>query len=243
MLPNNAVSIGTRCSAEWQSVLRSLMSFHLRSERCRPQRVRQATVLPPPAGRWEPLTSVARRVARPALFRCFDEGRQTQPMDVSKMTSRALLQTYARILTELVERGVTRTRNAPVGDIAEYLVRIAYDGELAPPSEKSWDVLGPDGRKIQVKCRLVVPGSKATQQYSPFRSWDFDICVFVTFDAFTYDVLQAIEVPSEGIQALAAPVPHVGATAARVNTRTNFSKLPGTTDVTTRLRHALAHLD
>src|SRR4051812_25900664 len=102
-------------------------------------------------------------------------------MDLADMSSRALLQTYARILTELVERGVTRSRNAPVGDIAEFLVRIAYDGELAPPSEKSWDVRGSDGRKIQVKCRLVVPDTKGTQQYSPFRSWDFDVCVFITF--------------------------------------------------------------
>lgn len=159
------------------------------------------------------------------------------------MTSRTLLQMYARILTELVERGVTRTRNAPVGDIAEFLVCSAYNGELAPPSEKSWDVLGPDGRKIQVKSRLVVSGAKGTQQYSPFRSWDFDVCVFVTFDASTYDVLQALEVLSQDIQTIAAPVPHVGATAARVNTRTDFAQFPDTADVTLRLREALVHLD
>lgn len=99
------------------------------------------------------------------------------------MSSRALLQTHARILTELVDRGVTRSRNAPAGDIAEFLVRAAYAGELAPPSEKSWDVRASDGRKLQVKCRLVTLGDKGRQQYSPFRSWGFDACVFITFDA------------------------------------------------------------
>lgn len=164
-------------------------------------------------------------------------------MNLAGMSSRVLLQTYASILTELVDRGVTRSRNAPVGDIAEFLVRIAYDGELAPPSERSWDVRGSDGRKIQVKCRLVVPGSKGTQQYSPFRSWDFDVCVFITFDAYTYDVMHAWEVPSAGVQALAAPVPHVGATAARVHTKTAFAGVAGTLDVTTRLQAVMEHLD
>ena len=164
-------------------------------------------------------------------------------MDLAAMSSRALLTTYAAILTELVDRGVTRSRNPPVGDIAEFLVRIAYDGELAPPSEKSWDVRGRDGRKIQVKCRLVAPGAKGTQQFSPFRSWDFDICVFITFDAFSYDVLQAWEVPSAGVEALATPVPHVGATAARVHTRTPFMTAFGTRDVTSRLQAVLEHLD
>jgi hypothetical protein len=164
-------------------------------------------------------------------------------MDLSDMSSRALLQTYASILTELTKRGVTRSRNAPVGDIAEFLVRIAYEGDLAPPSEKSWDVLGGDGRKIQVKCRLVVPGAKGTQQYSPFRSWAFDVCVFVTFDAYSYDVVQALEVPGAAIQEVAAPVPHVGATAARVHTKTPFINIPGTLDVTPRLQAVMEHLD
>src|SRR3954453_13542959 len=56
--------------------------------------------------------------------------------------------------------------------------------------------LGGDGRKVQVKSRLVEAESKGTQQYSPFRSWDFDVCVFVTFDAYTYDVTRGLEVPT-----------------------------------------------
>jgi hypothetical protein len=168
---------------------------------------------------------------------------QTDRVNLADMSSRVLLQTYASILTELVQRGVTRSRNAPVGDIAEFLVRIAYDGELAPPSEKSWDVRGSDGRKIQVKCRLVVPGSRGTQQYSPFRSWGFDVCVFIKFDAYSYDVVQAWEVPAAGVRALASPVPHVGATASRVHTKTAFADAIGSLDVTGRLQAVMEHLD
>jgi hypothetical protein len=42
--------------------------------------------------------------------------------------------------------------------------------------------------------------AEGTQQYSPFRSWDFDACVFITFDAYTYDVIQALEVLTDGIR-------------------------------------------
>ena len=138
---------------------------------------------------------------------------------------------------------MTRSRNAPIGDIAEFLVRIAYGGELAPPSEKSWDVRGSDGRRIQVKSRLVVPGSRGTQQYSPFRSWDFDVCVFIKFDAYSYDVVQAWEVPAAGVRELATPVPHVGATAARVHTKTAFADVLGSLDETARLQASMEHLD
>jgi len=169
--------------------------------------------------------------------------RHTQRMDLSTVSSRDLLTTYAQILTHLANRGVTRSRNAPVGDVAEYLVARAYDGTLAPPSEKSWDVRSADGRALQVKARSVVPGKKGTQQYSPFRSWHFDACIFVTFDAFTYDVLEALEVLPEAIRSLAAPVPHVGASAMRVHTKSPLSATVGAVDVTHRLRAALAALD
>lgn len=85
--------------------------------------------------------------------------------------------------------------------------------------------------------------TRGTQQYSPFRSWDFDVCVFITFDAYSYDVVKAWEVPSSGVQALAAPVPHVGATAVRVHTKTPFTNVAGTVDVTPRLQAVMEHLD
>ena len=163
-------------------------------------------------------------------------------MDLTALSSRDLLRAYAGILTELARRGVTRSRNAPVGDVAEFLVQIAYEGELAPPSAKSWDVQASDGRLLQVKARLVVPGSKTPQQYSPFRSWDFDACVFIAFDAFTYDVLEALEVPSDGVRSIAMSVPHVGATAARVHTKSPLRQLPGAVDVTSRVAAAMSRL-
>lgn len=137
-------------------------------------------------------------------------------VDLSGISSHALLRLYADILTSLNARGVLRSRNAPAGDLAEYLVAVAYGGTLAAQSKKSWDVAAPDGRLLQVKSRVVEPGARTSQNYSPFRSWDFDACVFVHFDAATYEVADAVEVPAETIRALTTPDGHVGQQARRL---------------------------
>jgi hypothetical protein len=61
-------------------------------------------------------------------------------MNRGEITVGALLSFSRAILAELRRRGVIRTGNAPAGDYAELLVQRASGGELAPNSEKSWDV-------------------------------------------------------------------------------------------------------
>lgn len=123
--------------------------------------------------------------------------------DLQTTSTRNLLRLYAEILTELLARKVIRSRNAPAGDLAETLVTAAYDGELAPPSAKSWDVRSSDKRRLQVKCRVISSAAKGTAQFSVFRSWDFDACVFVVFDCDAYALVRAVEVPVEVVRSLA----------------------------------------
>ncbi len=59
-----------------------------------------------------------------------------------------------------------RTLNAPTGDWAELLVATAYGGELAPNSKKSFDVVSPDGRRLQVKGRILDPDHVGSQVLS-----------------------------------------------------------------------------
>jgi hypothetical protein len=80
-------------------------------------------------------------------------------IDVRSLTARQLLRLSAQVITELKSRGLVRSRNAPAGDLAEYLVAKAFHGERAAPSVKSWDVSAGD-RKLQVKSRLVDPGKR-----------------------------------------------------------------------------------
>lgn len=104
----------------------------------------------------------------------------------------------------LSSREVVRSRNAPTGDYAEWLVAKATRGFLAARSEKSWDVCTKSdhhpngqclkkGQHIQVKAR-VVSDKDAQPALSPFRSWTFDALVIVLFSA-TYEVLSAAKIP------------------------------------------------
>lgn len=109
-------------------------------------------------------------------------------MNIDGASNGELLRTYAAILDELNRREVVRSRNAPAGDLAELVVAEAYSGVLARPSEKSYDVVLSDGRTLQVKTRLV-NGTARRGNYSPFRSWTFDSCVFVLLDSASYEVV------------------------------------------------------
>jgi len=108
-----------------------------------------------------------------------------------------LLASYREVLAELRRREIVRTGNAPTGDYAETLVKVAFNGELAPNSEKSWDVVTPEGEKLQVKSRLLDDPTKSKQrQLSPIRSWGFDYLAIVLFDS-TYRVWRAAKVPAD----------------------------------------------
>jgi hypothetical protein len=145
----------------------------------------------------------------------------------------------ARIVTELKSRGVTRLRNAPAGDVAEYLVARAFGGELAAPSVKTRDVQTGD-RKLQVKCRLVDPDSKRYESFSPFRSWAFDACVFIALDCYTYDVVRAVEIPMATVKGIARETAWVK--GHRVSVSQLAGQLVGARDVTELIRDALDDL-
>jgi hypothetical protein len=115
-------------------------------------------------------------------------GADEVPMRWERLTNAELLELSGQALIELRRSGIVRTGNAPAGDLAERLVADAMNGELAPNSQKSWDVIAPlaspgPWRRIQVKARVVSdlhnPGQR---QVSAFRSWDCEAVMFVLFD-------------------------------------------------------------
>lgn len=160
---------------------------------------------------------------------------------LGSLSVRMLLRLYSQILTELIGRGVVRSRNAPAGDLAESIVAKAYRGELAARSEKSWDIRTADGVLLQVKCRVAESGGRRTQVYSPFRSWDFDACVFVNLDAATYDIDRALEVPVDQVKAIARENSWVA--GHRVTVSQIRGGVDGAVEVTDRLREAYEALD
>lgn len=181
-------------------------------------------------------------VARHALSRGARAGRHAlclvtvSTFNAGELTVKQLLQTYVSVLDELLHRGLIRTRNAPVGDLAEHLVWRAYGGSLAPNSTKSHDITAETGQRIQVKSRVVLSGAETF--FSPFRSWDFDLAVFVVLDTRDYQVLWARELSASEASSLGRRVEHTNGTV--LSTRTVRS---AGSDVSDRISRALAGLD
>lgn len=164
-----------------------------------------------------------------------NDARMPIDTDLAGASTPALFELYRSILAELKTRGVIRTENAPAGDYAEHLVATAYGGELAPNSEKSWDVLCPDGTRLQVKARVVSdPPVRSQRQLSPFRTFHFDSAVIVLLNSSDYSVQRAAEIPRPVVEAAGVFQRHVNgyvvhATAALLDH-------PESIDVTQRLR-------
>ena len=68
-------------------------------------------------------------------------------------TNEQLLIDYAKVLDELIERNVLRTRNNPVADYAEYLVQEKMKCSLQPNSKSCYDAIDSIGNRIQIKSR------------------------------------------------------------------------------------------
>lgn len=136
---------------------------------------------------------------------------QRDPIDLSQLSVQRLLQLDAAILSELAERGLTRTKNKPLGDIAEQIVFRARGGVLAPNSMRSHDILDSKGKKIQVKAMTADRGRLAGS-FGVFRSFDFDSAIFLVFSSGSYDLLLARETTPAEVRQVAAHRKHINGT-------------------------------
>lgn len=157
--------------------------------------------------------------------------------DVSRFKVKELLQLEASLIAELRHRGLVRTNNKPLGDIAEQVVLGARGGTLEPNSTKSHDVTDPGGRRIQVKAM----GGRALGRagtFSPFRDFDFDIAVFLVFDVQTFELSFAREVSAADVKAVSRYSAHTNGRQPTLRQIENAG-----TDVTNEMRAAYAALD
>jgi hypothetical protein len=118
-----------------------------------------------------------------------------------------LLRLSRDILRQLRTRGIIRSSNAPAGDYAELLTQRLTGGELAPNSQRSWDLRTPSQKRLQVKACVLTP-ENPSRQLSPIRSWDFDELVVVLFND-DFSILRAVFFSSAAAQAAAAWRKHV----------------------------------
>lgn len=132
---------------------------------------------------------IAETISRDAA----DERRRAAYWGLSRRhwSNKALFASYRQMLTQLKERLVVRTENAPAGDYAEYLVARALGGELQDNSTKGYDLLVGDQR-IQVKSRVISPTQKTGErQLGKFSSEEFDQLVVVLLSSDDYSIRRA----------------------------------------------------
>ena len=101
--------------------------------------------------------------------------------DPASRSTRELLADWAAIMRQLRDRGIIRTNNNPIGDIAEAIVAEHYGGERGSFSQAGWDVLLPSGERLQVKA-LRQTGARGRRNLSPIRDVDYDAVIVVIFD-------------------------------------------------------------
>jgi hypothetical protein len=157
----------------------------------------------------------------------------TDVLHLPRMSLSELLALRSAIDSEIRARGYTRTATSLEGELMERLVADAYGGALAPPTSKSVDVILPDERTIQVKVRSLPRGDTRFWQ---FKDFDFDLCIVVSVDRDTSEILFARELTSAELEANA--VIHAG---GGYRLRMGRARMLGL-DVTDRLQAAHASL-
>jgi hypothetical protein len=182
--------------------------------------------------------SRGRTPTRPSYAERVQASTSQPPFKPTDLSVRQLLASYVAVLDELMRRGLVRTRNSPLGDLAESLALRAYGGVLAPNSEKSYDLLTANHRRIQVKARLVDPRDRRSQNFSAFRSWNFDSALFLLFDTNTYDLIWARELTRDETEAIGRRVERTNSSAILVR-----GVAASGTDITVRLAEAYDRID
>jgi hypothetical protein len=128
-------------------------------------------------------------------------------LDLDALSNRELLQVWAQSLQLLYERGVVRTYNSPIGDIAEEMVAPHYGGERASFIQAAWDVRA-GGELLQVKACRREP-TKSRTGFSPIRHRDgYDAVILVVF-SMDMKVEEAWRVPRDVVNELGKFNAHV----------------------------------
>lgn len=156
-------------------------------------------------------------------------------INLQTLSSAELLELHARLGDELRTRGVVRTGNNPVGDLAEGLFCKAFGWQQAGNSNRSIDAIGDNGIRVQIKGRRITRHN-ASRQLSAIRDLEgahFDLLAAVLF-AEDYQIHRAALIPRETVALRAKYVTHTN--SYKFILHDDVWDLTGVQDVTNRLR-------
>ena len=112
-------------------------------------------------------------------------------------TDAQLVALYGEVMSELFDRGIVRSGNNPIADMAERLIADYYGVEPEPPNSKSYDVVAKDGTSIQVKALRRTRAAR--RGLSPLRTLDFDYVAAVIFE-MDMRLVEAVFVPVDAVR-------------------------------------------
>lgn len=98
-----------------------------------------------------------------------------------ELSDNELIAHYGKVMAALLKRGIVRSANQPIADIAERIVGDHYGVEPEPPNSKAVDIVAPDGTRVQVKALRHTKAGRS--RLSAIRSLDFDVLAAVIFRA------------------------------------------------------------
>ena len=142
-------------------------------------------------------------------------------------------------MTELKNRGVTRSTNNPIADYAELLFARALRLKRSPRSTKGYDAVDRKGRKYEIKGRRVTTHN-SSRQLSALRGLDQKRFAFLGGVLFNEDfsVSRACLVPHKQVLRNATFVPQTN--SWKFFLLDSVWDFPGVVDVTAKLRKAEA---
>ncbi len=117
-------------------------------------------------------------------------------LDLEDLTTPDLVVLHAAVGEELRRRGVTRSANNPVGDLAEHLFCRAFGWKQAPNAMRDSDAMDVAGMRYQIKGRRLTARNKSRQlgALRDLRNQGFDVRAAVLF-LEDYRVFRAALIP------------------------------------------------
>lgn len=160
-------------------------------------------------------------------------------LQLSDKPTPELFTIYAAIADELRQRGIMRTSNNLVGDLAEYLFSQAMGWKLSDNSQCGYDAVAEDGgmkTTYQIKGRRLTP-QNPSRQLGALRGLEqdssFDMLAAVLFNA-DYSVRRAIILPRAQVLANTSFVTRTNSYVFQLTD--GMWELPEAIDVTSQLQ-------
>lgn len=146
---------------------------------------------------------------------------------------------HAAVSEELRRRGVIRSSNNPVGDLAEHLFCRAFGWKQAPNSMRDADATDDADVRYQIKGRRLTPhnNSRRLGALRELPAQGFDVLAAVLFQE-DHRILRAALIPYARVVDLAKRVERTN--SWRFLLRDAVWSVPGVHDVTADLRRAEA---